>query len=270
MHLTSELTRFYPNPDFARTVLGRPAAPGRPASGIERVLDTLLAGQSGSAVVLRDQFGRRPTAAAPKAAPTAAPRPKRAVIDAEAFVSLGGWYSEDFSILFQPTGHADPFIKAWLDYTASTYGTPGQAVAEHVFHQLADKDARGRCAKCHSIEKGPGERLSVMWQPKTTEEAGGVFTHFMHKPHLEPRTELRCSTCHQFDPAATYQKSFETTDPYRVASNFKPILREVCSTCHKQRNAGEACVQCHNYHAAPITTPAEVVRATKHKRADTK
>ncbi len=59
VHLTSELTRFYPNPDFARTVLGRPAAPGRPASGIERVLDSLLVGQPGSAVVLRDQFGRR-------------------------------------------------------------------------------------------------------------------------------------------------------------------------------------------------------------------
>ena len=59
VHLSSELTRFYPNPDFARTVLGRPAAPGRPASGIERVLDTLLAGQPGSAVVMRDQFGRR-------------------------------------------------------------------------------------------------------------------------------------------------------------------------------------------------------------------
>ena len=59
VHLTSELTRFYPNPDFARAVLGRPAAPGRPASGIERLLDTLLMGRPGSAVVLRDQFGRR-------------------------------------------------------------------------------------------------------------------------------------------------------------------------------------------------------------------
>ncbi len=59
VHLTPELTRFYPNPDFARAVLGRPAAPGRPASGIERVLDTALVGQPGSAVVLRDQFGRR-------------------------------------------------------------------------------------------------------------------------------------------------------------------------------------------------------------------
>ena len=59
VYLTSELTRFHPNPDFARAVLGRPASPGRPASGIERVLDTLLTGRAGSAVVLRDQFGRR-------------------------------------------------------------------------------------------------------------------------------------------------------------------------------------------------------------------
>ncbi len=58
VYLTSELTRFHPNPDFARAVLGRPASPGRPASGIERVLDTLLTGRAGSAVVLRDPFGR--------------------------------------------------------------------------------------------------------------------------------------------------------------------------------------------------------------------
>lgn len=57
--ITSELTRFHPNPEFARTVLGRPAEPGRAADGIERVLDSLLTGRPGSAVVLRDQFGRQ-------------------------------------------------------------------------------------------------------------------------------------------------------------------------------------------------------------------
>ncbi|MFQ6046181.1 MAG: penicillin-binding protein [Gemmatimonadales bacterium] len=59
VHLTSELMRLHPDPDFARAVLGRPAAPGLPASGIERVLDTLLSGVDGSAVVLRDRQGRR-------------------------------------------------------------------------------------------------------------------------------------------------------------------------------------------------------------------
>lgn len=59
VHLGGELTRFHPDPEFARAVLGLPAAPGRPASGVERVLDTLLSGRPGSAVVLRDQFGRQ-------------------------------------------------------------------------------------------------------------------------------------------------------------------------------------------------------------------
>jgi cell division protein FtsI (penicillin-binding protein 3) len=56
--LSPELGRSYPDPDFARPVLGRPAADGRAASGVERVLDSLLAGVPGRAVVLRDGRGR--------------------------------------------------------------------------------------------------------------------------------------------------------------------------------------------------------------------
>lgn len=59
VHLTSEYVRFYPDPRMARPVLGRPAGDGRPADGIERMFDTLLAGRPGSAVVLRDGQGRR-------------------------------------------------------------------------------------------------------------------------------------------------------------------------------------------------------------------
>lgn len=59
VHLTPELIRFYPDPRMARSLLGRPAADGRAADGLERVLDTLLAGRPGRAVVLRDGRGRR-------------------------------------------------------------------------------------------------------------------------------------------------------------------------------------------------------------------
>jgi cell division protein FtsI (penicillin-binding protein 3) len=58
VHLTHELRRFYPGADFARSLIGWPAVDGRPASGLERALDTLLTGQPGSAVVLRDGHGR--------------------------------------------------------------------------------------------------------------------------------------------------------------------------------------------------------------------
>lgn len=59
VHLTHEAERFYPSADFARSVIGRPGDEGRPASGLERALDSLLVGEPGSAVVLRDGHGRR-------------------------------------------------------------------------------------------------------------------------------------------------------------------------------------------------------------------
>ena len=57
-HLEPVLRRFYPSPDFARAVIGRLVEDGGGSGGLERVLDTLLAGTPGSAVVLKDREGR--------------------------------------------------------------------------------------------------------------------------------------------------------------------------------------------------------------------
>ncbi len=54
-----ELVRFYPDPDLASVVLGRPNAEGRPASGLERVLDEWLTGTPGQAVVVHDRQGQQ-------------------------------------------------------------------------------------------------------------------------------------------------------------------------------------------------------------------
>ncbi len=59
VHLTRKLERFHPDPGFAQPILGWPARDGRPASGIERVLDHQLSGVSGHAVVLKDGMGRQ-------------------------------------------------------------------------------------------------------------------------------------------------------------------------------------------------------------------
>jgi cell division protein FtsI (penicillin-binding protein 3) len=58
VHLDPVLNRFYPSPGFARSVIGRADLDGRAATGLERALDTLLAGRPGSAVVLKDRAGR--------------------------------------------------------------------------------------------------------------------------------------------------------------------------------------------------------------------
>ncbi|PYO87214.1 MAG: hypothetical protein DMD66_11050 [Gemmatimonadetes bacterium] len=62
IHLEPVLRRFYPSADFARAVIGRVGDDGRGGGsgggGLERLLDSLLAGTPGSAVVLKDREGR--------------------------------------------------------------------------------------------------------------------------------------------------------------------------------------------------------------------
>jgi cell division protein FtsI (penicillin-binding protein 3) len=62
IHLEPVLRRFYPSSDFARAVIGRVGDDGRGSGGggggLERLLDSLLAGTPGAAVVLKDREGR--------------------------------------------------------------------------------------------------------------------------------------------------------------------------------------------------------------------
>jgi len=58
VHLEPVLNRFYPSPGLAGPVIGRVDDDGRGASGLERTLDTLIAGVPGAAVVLKDRAGR--------------------------------------------------------------------------------------------------------------------------------------------------------------------------------------------------------------------
>ena len=62
VHLEPVLRRFYPSAEFARAIVGRVGDDGRGGSGggggLERLLDSLLAGTPGAAVVLKDREGR--------------------------------------------------------------------------------------------------------------------------------------------------------------------------------------------------------------------
>ncbi len=62
VHLEPLLRRFYPSREFARAVVGRVGEDGRGSGGggggLERLLDSMLVGTPGSAVVLKDRAGR--------------------------------------------------------------------------------------------------------------------------------------------------------------------------------------------------------------------
>jgi cell division protein FtsI (penicillin-binding protein 3) len=70
VYLQRRLERFYPRPDLAPRLVGRVDVRGRGGSGLERALDSLLAGRGGSAVMLRDARGRMyPAPSRPSAEP---------------------------------------------------------------------------------------------------------------------------------------------------------------------------------------------------------
>jgi len=58
VYVPRRLERYYPRLDFGARIVGRVDATGRGGSGLERALDTLLAGRAGRAVMLRDRSGR--------------------------------------------------------------------------------------------------------------------------------------------------------------------------------------------------------------------
>lgn len=70
VYLLRQLQRFYPRPELAPRLIGRVDERGRGASGLERALDSVLAGRAGSAVMLRDHLGRTyPSPSRPAADP---------------------------------------------------------------------------------------------------------------------------------------------------------------------------------------------------------
>ena len=58
VHLEPVPNRFYPAPELAHATIGRVGDEDRGASGLEKTLDSLLAGRPGAAVVLKDRAGR--------------------------------------------------------------------------------------------------------------------------------------------------------------------------------------------------------------------
>lgn len=187
----------------------------------------------------------------------------------ENWVREGGWYqgTKDASIRYRSRGHADPFVRAWLDLTGSFAHTGNPAgdaasAAERLFDGLTSAAATGRCASCHSIDPATssygslGAARRVNWKPFTPEANRRLPTEFRHQPHFSLDNADRCDTCHKmrvfdddefgdaYDPAAS---------PEGHVLNFEPIALEVCGGCHTQYAAGDNCVACHNYHLGEST-----------------
>jgi hypothetical protein len=213
-------------------------------------------------------------------------------VDPESWADYGGWYRQDYAILYRPVGHKDKFIFSWLVLTGpqATKGSTSPAAA--VFDSLTVKDAQGACIKCHSVDDIRDKGQLVNFSPLKAVAKAGRFTAFIHEPHLSVLDSRGCLTCHALSegpsdersselsagnavaPAEStaaeaftaankaaqsgdslYLNSYEQGDPHSFAPGFGTVKKDLCQTCHTSGMARQDCLLCHKYHVNGVITP---------------
>lgn len=192
--------------------------------------------------------------------PQNASRPAKLAIDAQSWAEFGGWYRQDFSILYKPTGHADGLLRTWLDYSGQPSNKDEENLAVPVFETLTSKDAQGQCTKCHSVDAGHGDSRIVNWTPLTRATRTGRFTTFAHEPHFGLFAKKGCLACHDTNKMKGFQDTFKGFDPKTFVSNFKPVEKTMCAKCHGNNMARSDCLLCHKYHVNEVTSPITATR----------
>lgn len=182
---------------------------------------------------------------------------------AEEVSVAGGWYVQDFSLFYRPSGHGDRFQRGWLELT----GRSGPVMRE-VFSVLSGPKATGYCGKCHSIDETGEGALRINWKAKRSDERLKTFNRFKHEPHFSLLDEKGCMTCHKMNPEAKYLDGFKDFDRSKFTSNFSPISKTVCASCHTRNSVSENCLTCHNYHIGKVSpaltsAPIRIQKASK-------
>lgn len=240
-----------------------PVAAGKPALDA----DDLLIDLPPAAPAKDDLLADAPAVSAPVVTSTPAGAASLEYDDAEARVAKGGWYRRDetYTVYYRPGGHADEFLAAWLETTASS----DRPAAQAIFAQLAAPKAPGLCMKCHTVDQ-VGPTAVVNWRPAQPEPHQRPFTTFKHEPHFSLMGVQGCSTCHVMDTKADYARAFGANrDPRVFHSSFQPLNKDSCVTCHQPTLAGSSCLQCHNYHTgelAGLHSRAMVTKETTEKK----
>ncbi len=187
-----------------------------------------------------------------KATETAVPEQ----VESELWAKFGGWYRQDFAIRYRPLGHADQFLKAWLDFAGRAYGGSKKDEMMPIFDQLAPNGAVGRCTKCHSVDERDGFK-QVKWEAFSAQRVKSRFTKFSHDAHISAVGSKGCVSCHQLSPTPSgdHLKTYQGGDPGVYDQNFMTLDKQLCATCHTEQAAGETCVLCHQYHSTEFSKP---------------
>ncbi|HYO25988.1 MAG TPA: hypothetical protein VEQ85_13680 [Lacipirellulaceae bacterium] len=176
-----------------------------------------------------------------------------------------GWsrHEATLSLRFHPTGHADPWMTAWLDALAEAATGPRAAVAEPLLRAALKPTAPGGCGSCHSVERSALGELTMQWRPRSPAERRSRLTHFAHGAHLVQAGLRDCTACHRMaEPIAAAAPGYATDNPLQFVAGFAPLSKSACLPCHTPKSAGDACTQCHRYHAGSAAGNAAAAART--------
>jgi hypothetical protein len=230
---------------------------GRPLSAAD--VANLAAGLSADTLrfAAESWLGVKPTTDAVPASPTAdanKPKPPQGGAQSTKFAPAGSWSRDEtsFSIRYRPSGHADPVLTTWLNVLADTPDSSQRPVVAAMFKELSKANAPGLCTSCHSVEQAGTNKVAINWHAtdRGTEPRG--FTKFSHQPHLLLPQLSDCAHCHAIDAKAAASTAYTDLNPATFASDFTPIAKQACATCHTAQAAGDECQKCHNYHVERV------------------
>ena len=170
----------------------------------------------------------------------------------------GGWSLDEanFAVRYRPIGHADPFLRAWLDITSSGAASPNPATTQAVFDSLRREKAPGGCVRCHSvdaIDDGQSTGFQVNWIGARPVLGERSFTTFVHRPHFNFDQFRDCTACHSMrtidnQVLQEWKQTYSGSDIHSYTASFNSISSSQCTTCHTSSGAGDGCLTCHNYH----------------------
>jgi len=167
-----------------------------------------------------------------------------------------GETSDGQALFYRPRGHADPVVRAWLEYLRT--GTKGgdelrTQIAADALDQFLDKDTGpGACGTCHAaaLRGAAPDKLQSAWKHAASETR--PFIRYSHAPHLELLDPAAgCRSCHELNASARYAKYHAASNPKPAAyeSNFVSMKKQTCAACHREGYVDSACQVCHSYHA---------------------
>ena len=167
------------------------------------------------------------------------------VYGGEEWVATGGWYLEDFTLMYRPAAHADELITTWLQLAVLS---ENDRVGQEIFTLLSQRDSPGACMKCHTAGVAADGVRTVNWSFQRREIENG-FTKFSHKAHVFSMGDGGCVRCHVLADDQGSSAGPDNLLPTNHPGDFSNLNIQSCLQCHTDDYAGDDCTQCHTYHA---------------------